>query len=389
MNSLRIIDKRIGYFAALIALVAAVVLPVLASAAQLTERSIALSSSSKSATGVQYTVNFTVENDAGAFVVDFCSNSPVIGQSCTAPAGFNASAATSVTPGFTDVSPLGASNNAVVVTGAIDASADDEISVALSGITNPSAAGPLYARIITYASDTHADMYTSTDINGATDAATPIDQGSVAIAITDTVGVSGAVLESMLFCVAGQAIGENCDTDELDAPTVRLGETVGDTVALIPTAVSEGSIFTQISTNASSGAVISLKSNATGCGGLLRAGAPGACDILPAIADGIEEGEAKFGVKTSTATNTPEVDGATGALQPVAGSGYGNDDFFLGYETGDTAGITSTYGDPFIDTNGAPANNKNMQLTFGASVSNDTPAGLYSTDLRLIATGKF
>jgi hypothetical protein len=30
-----------------------------------------------------------------------------------------------------------------------------------------------------------------------------------------------------------------------------------------------------------------------------------------------------------------------------------------------------------------------MALTFGASVSNDTPAGLYATDLSLIATGKF
>jgi len=389
MNSLRLLDKRAGYFAVAVALIAAVILPVLASAAQLTERSIALSSSSKAATGVQYTVNFTVENDAGAFVVDFCSNSPVIGQACTAPAGFNASAATSATVGFTDVSPLGASNNTVVVTGAIDASADDEITVDLSGITNPTNAGPLYARIVTYASDTQADLYLSSDINGTADTATPIDQGSVAASITDTVGVSGAVLESMLFCVAGQAIDEDCDTTGNIAPTIRLGETVGDTIALIPTAVSEGSIFTQISTNASSGAVISLKSSATGCGGLLRAGAPGECDILPAIADSITEGQAKFGVMTTAATDTPAVAGATGALQPVTGSGYGTTDFFLGYETGDASGITSTYGDPFLDTAGAPANNKNMQLTFGASVSNDTPAGLYSTDLRLIATGKF
>lgn len=387
MNSLRLLDKRAGYFAAALALVAAVIVPVLVSAAQLTERSIELSSSSKAATGVQYTVNFTVENDAGAFVVDFCSNSPVIGQDCTAPAGFSASAATSATAGFTDVSAL--AGNTVVVTGAIDAAADNDITVALSGITNPTNAGPLYARIVTYATDTEADKYISNDINGTANDATPIDQGSVAVSITDTVGVSGAVLESMLFCVAGQTISADCDTTGNTAPTIQLGETVGDTIALVPTAVSQGSIFTQISTNASSGAVISLKSNAVGCGGLIRAGAPTACDILPATAGSINQGEAKFGVKTTAATDTPAVTGATGALQPVTGSGYSNTDFFLGYETGDASGITSTYGDPFLDTAGAPANNKNMQLTFGASVSNDTPAGLYSTDLRLIATGKF
>ena len=30
-----------------------------------------------------------------------------------------------------------------------------------------------------------------------------------------------------------------------------------------------------------------------------------------------------------------------------------------------------------------------MMLTFGVKVTNDTPAGAYSTDLSLIATGKF
>jgi hypothetical protein len=30
-----------------------------------------------------------------------------------------------------------------------------------------------------------------------------------------------------------------------------------------------------------------------------------------------------------------------------------------------------------------------MKITFGASIANDTPAGKYSADLSLIATGKF
>lgn len=389
MNSLRVFNTRkAGYIAATLALVLAFILPVLVSAAQVTTRSIALSNSSKEMTGVTYTVTFTPASAAGAFVLDFCGDSPVVGQTCTPPTDFSASAATSSTSGFTDVSALSA--NTLVVTGAM--TANTPVTVAVAGITNPSVAGPLYARILTYASDANADEYTSTDLDGADNAGGPIDQGGVAMSITDSVGVSGAVLESMLFCVAGgtQPIAADCDTSGNTAPTIKLGETVGDTVALIPTAVSTGSIFTQISTNAASGAVISLKSNATGCGGLIRAGAPSACDIKPAIADGIAEGEAKFGVKTATATDTVDEDVTpTGTLQPVLDSGYNNSTFFLGYESGDASGITSTYGDPFIDTNSLPANNKNMQLTFGASASNDTPAGLYSTDLRLIATGKF
>jgi hypothetical protein len=54
-----------------------------------------------------------------------------------------------------------------------------------------------------------------------------------------------------------------------------------------------------------------------------------------------------------------------------------------------TTGVTSTYGDSLLDTANLPVNNKNVQITFGASVSNLTPAGLYSADLSLIATGKF
>ncbi len=372
----KMFDSRVRSACAAVLLMLVAVMPALVSAAQVTERSIALSSSSAGATGVTYQVNFTAVGGAGAFVVDFCSNSPVIGQSCTAPTGFTAAAAASTTSGFTDVT---GGTNKVVVAGTINA--EDEVSVALTGITNPAAAGPLYARVVTYDTDAHADAYTSTNLGTGN-----IDDGGVAISITPTIAVSAAVLETMTFCIAKNTIDENCDLTGNEAPTLRLGETVGDDVVLT-TNVSTGQIHTQISTNAATGAIVSLKSNATNCGGLLRAGAPTACDILPALATDIANGEAKFGVKTATATDTGT--GATGAFQPYSGSGYNASTFALNFVDGNATGITSTYGDPFLDTNNAPVNNKNMALTFGAAVSNNTPAGLYSADLSLIATGKF
>lgn len=51
----------------------------------------------------------------------------------------------------------------------------------------------MYARILTFASAALADAYTS-EVPG-----TSIDQGGLAISITDTSSVSGAVLESMQF----------------------------------------------------------------------------------------------------------------------------------------------------------------------------------------------
>lgn len=375
MHSFRVVYRRVG-LAVGIALLLLIGVTTFTSAAQLTERSIALSNSSLSATGVTYQVTFTAAQSAGAFVVDFCSNTPLVGVECDEPTDFDVTAATSATSGFTDVNALDA--NTVVVTGTINA--DAIVSVDLAGLSNPSVAGPLYARIVTYDTAAHADNYTSTNLGTGS-----VDDGGVAISITSTIGVAGSVLESMTFCISGSAIAADCGSTT--TPVLQLGETLDDTVVLVPDEVSEGSMYTQISTNAANGAVVRLKSNATGCGGLKRIGAPAACDIQPALNSGITANEAKFGVKTTTPTNTGT--NPNGTFQPVTGSGYNTSTFALNYASDNTTGVTSAFGDPFLDTNGAPVNNKNMQLIFGASINKSTPAGVYTTDLNLIATGRF
>jgi hypothetical protein len=380
MRNVREFSSLSGRVLVVAALVLAAIAPalvsVVASAAQVTERSIALSSTSRSAKGVSYQVNFKAAGAAEAFVVDFCLNSPLIGQTCTESTGFSASAAATSTPGYT----LGTSTaNKVIVNSSIGAG--DDVSVTLTGINNPTAAGPLYARIVTFEQTSGATAYTST-VPGTT-----VDQGGLAISITDTVGVSGTVLESMTFCVSGAAITENCAATT--SPVLALGQPVGQTgtVALVPGTISTGDIYTQISTNAANGAVISLKSSALNCGGLLRSGDPTACDIAPALKTGITTTDAKFGVLTSTSTDTGT--NATGTLQPYDGSGYNDTTYTLNYAALNATGVTSTFGDQFLDTDSKPANNKNMKLTFGVSVTNNTPAGLYSADLSMIATGKF
>jgi len=373
MNSFSILKSRqLGLFAAAGALLLALILPSIVSAAQLTERSIELSSSRVSAPGVTYKVNFTATTTAGAVIVDFCENSPLIGEDCDAPAGFNFTTGGSVAKLASDAP------NTAVITQSITATAT---SVTISGVTNPSTVGPLYARIITYADATDAATYVATQASNAN----RLDEGGAAISITNNIGVSGAVLESMSFCVSGAVIADGC-TGSIQAPTLKLGQQVGSAFALVPGVVSEGSIYTQISTNALKGAVVSLKSSTAGCGGLVRVGAAN-CDIAPALSTGIEENSAtaKFGVKTTTATNGT---GGSGTYQPFTGSIYSPTAFALDY-VDTNSGVTSPYGSPFLDTAGAPVNNKNMQLTFGATVTNQTPAGLYSADLSLIATGKF
>lgn len=362
-------------FALFASLVAPALLPMLASADQLTARSVQLSSSSAGATGVTYAVEFTPAASAAAFVVDFCSNTPLIGETCTAPEGLSLSSATTATAGFTR-EVLDA--NTIVLTGTI--AAPTPIAVDIDNVTNPDEPGLIYARVVTYSNAESAALYNSTNLGADT-----VDSGSIAISINDSIGVSGAVLESITFCVSGDEIGPNCTNTE--TPVLLLGEPTGDTVALSADSISEGDIYAQISTNASTGAIVRLKSSAVGCGGLMRAGAPTACDIVPALAGGITAGQARFGVMVSEGDDTG--DNPNGVFQVISGSGYSDSDYALNYTIGDASGVTSTYGDPFLSTGNAPANNKNVVLTFGASVNNSTPAGLYSADLSLIATGKF
>lgn len=374
-------DRQARYIVAAATLLLASVVPALVSAAQVTERSIALSSSSANADNVTYQVNFTSVGAAGAFVVDFCSNTPLLSETCNAPTGFDVTDAASSTVGFTDVADL--DTNTLRVTGTIAAAT--AISVNITGIDNPTNAGPLYARIVTYDDATDANGYTSANPDAV---GVHVDDGGVAMSITPTIGVSAAVLESMIFCVAGEVIDDaGCSGAPYAAPTLQLGETVGTVKALDSSAVSTGDIYTQISTNASGGAIVSLKNNVS-CGGMKRVEAS-VCDIAAALQTNITAGQAKFGLVANAFTDNDVTLGANGTYQIKSGTGYHASNYALNYLANNSSGVTSPYGDPLLDTGDDPVNNKVMKLTFGASVSNQTPAGSYSADLSLIATGKF
>lgn len=359
-------QRQYRYVIAAAALLLVVVMPAIVSAEQVTDRSVELSNSSKTMTGVTYITQFTTIGSATGFVIDFCSNSPLIGQTCTPPPGLSVSAATS-SDSTKDVTETTANK----FVGTKTMTTPGAQTITLAGVTNPTNAGTIYARILTFNNGDEQDY----------DSGTPgayVDSGSVALSITDTVGVSGAVLETMTFCVAGAAISADCGDAASNPPVLALGE--GNPKALSTSAVSSGNIYAQISTNAAKGAVVRLKSDATGCGGLLLTGGTG-CHIAPQNDEGqvadFAANNALFGLKASGAGNF------------VAAGDYNNTRYFINYVNGDATGVTSVYGDPVLNTSGGPINNANATLTFGAGITNTTPAGLYATDLSLIATGTF
>lgn len=376
MNSInKLLDyKRASYVVAAFAVLLATVLPSMAFAAQTTERSIQLSNASADAEDVTYTVNFTPVTDAGAVVVDFCNDSPALGATCTPPVGFTA-AGTAGSGGFTVNGTPTASK--VVLTGTI--TADTPVTFNLTNIDNPTGAGSVYARIVTFDNATSANLYTS----ASTDQAVGYkDHGSVAMSITPTIKVSGSVLESLIFCTSGEEFEPEGCAGATTPPNVVLGDD-----GVLGTAVSDGTVYSQISTNAATGAVVNLKSDALGCGGLMLAGAEdeAACGIKPITTAGLISNNASlFGLRFGTIVN------GSGAIATTYGYSAGAN-YFMNFDDDGTEneGVTSTYGDPIYDTDDLPTNEAIVPLIFGANISNDTPAGAYSAQLSLIATGKF
>jgi hypothetical protein len=359
---------------------------------QVQTRSIQMSNSATSATGVKYTVSFKVATTGviQGVDVDFCggnaSDTPIIGDSnCTIPTGMSLSGVTATSP-VTGLSPTTGWTAAVVnsahtaaLTNASGASVSSGATVTfeLNGITNPSAAGTFYARITTFATSGAASSYTS---------ATPgayVDYGGVALSTASPISVTAKVMETLTFCVSGSAIATDC-SGSLTTPALTIGKTVGSNIILDSAAVYTANAYTQTSTNALGGVTVRLKTTGSAtCAGLSSDGGS-TCTKIPAVASGattpqaITPGTAAFGMCV-----TPGSAGTTAAApyNNVGCTSYGMDD-------SSATKTTSTYGSPIFSSASA-VNKENDTLKYAATASLTTPAGIYSTNQALIATGTF
>lgn len=171
----------------------------LASGAQLGYRSLTLSSSEVDASST-YRLSFaTVTPGAiGSISLQFCTNSPFSNEPCTAPIGFNATAATlSAQTGNTGFAISSSSTaNLILLTRNAAATFPGEATYTFSGIKNPSSLGSYYARVLTFA---------STDGSGPSS-----DYGGLVFAITNTISITATVPPYLIFCSAITISGLNC-----------------------------------------------------------------------------------------------------------------------------------------------------------------------------------
>lgn len=337
----------------------------------ISSRSIKVSSSTQSATGTSYFVQFTTTDNLQDIIVDFCPDSPLYSDTCSTLTGFSAASAGIATgSGTSGWTVVNAATDHVEIQGA---AATGTVNFTLTNITNPSTLGSFYGRIYGYTS-------TTTGYTSPTSPGTVSDFGGIALSTASAVDVTARVEEQITFCVASAPITNNCANASANPPNINIGHG-SPTLILDSTAVDSADAYMQTTTNAVNGVAVRMK-DSNSCGGLSDDGGS-TCGIPPvgATTTTITAGTADFGLNVGSST------GGIGTLNPSApyngtSGQYGMDNTTL------PDNITTTYGSQ-IASSGSGVENVNNILTFAATASNTTPAGIYTANMTLIATGTF
>jgi len=346
-----------------------------ADAAQVTSRKIQMGKSQASATDATYKVEFSLPTTAnvGGLVVTFCSNSPIIGVACTAPGGLDvneAGLALANVSGLSGFSLDAATDtNTFVYTNATPQSITGPQAVTIDlgaggasdGVTNPSATGSFYARIITFSTQANAQAYSDASATVPTGA---VDYGGVALSTAAVITVTALVQETLNFVVTGTSVTMGTGTPQV----------IDDTQEWISTAVNM-----DLDTNATTGLNIRLYGTHLLSGANSLSG-NGTLGVLTGTAG------SQFGICTKDSTNTQVVADAqykTGAANCTTA---GTSTFAW-----DNAATSAVGGDTVYTSTGPVDNdvNSNVDVYYAARADNNVPAGQYQAQHQLIATGTF
>jgi hypothetical protein len=380
-----------------------------ADAAQLTNRRIDLSANQTSegsgrdsgdAAGldVTYRVAFTTATlgDLEGLVIDFCSNSPIVGDACTAPTGFNTNDSTLVLANQTGITgwaidAASTANTLILTRTTSSVAASTAFTIDLGstggadGITNPSVNGTFYGRMITFEDAVDAQSYDSSNVNPNNPGAS-LDDGGVALAVANELTITARVQEVLQFCVGTTDAASTNDCNDISGVDINLGVVDSSTEQISD--LDEG--LAMIRTNAFNGAVIYYKAEQNnGSGSLKVAGAT--CSGVSTTdqcfnsagttASSIVAGTEEFGM-TATAVNTTNSSAPTANLvrdAEYAGDGTAGSDWAW-----DDSGNFDT-----IASSSTVVDDEMLELAFAATASPTTPTGLYTVTANFVATATF
>jgi hypothetical protein len=402
------------------ALLPAMLLNGSASGAQLSNRFIDMSASQTSdgsgrdggdafGQNVTYTVAFdlgTAHTNLEGIVIQFCADSPIIGDTCTdaSTEGFSLSTPTvsgNTLGGARDIDPsawtVGGDNTDYIIlsdaTG-VSGSLGDKVVFDIDGITNPTSPGSFYARITTYTDSTVAAAYTTATSPGAF-----VDDGGIALAVANELTVTARVQEVLEFCIGtdtastglGNVAGDDCT--DVAGTDLSLGVVDSNSVATTSNIDVPNDGVALVRTNASNGAVLYYKAEQDTSSGKLKI-AGGTCvgtnlddpcfNSTGTTQSAIVAGTENFGMTLRDRNTTSG--GATNALACDAnydGDGSCGTGAVTGYAWLDTGAFDT------IASSTGPIDDEKVSIEFAATASPTTPTGLYTVTANFVATSTF
>lgn len=341
--------KRAFAFVSALSLLA-VALPTRVGAAELVQRSVRVSDARAAQNNVTYRVGFstTGTNTIGSIAVEFCSNSPLVDDTCIAPAGFDASGVTVTAQngmiGF-NLSP-GTTNNRIVLGRPPQSEGVVVADYTFHGVVNPFTSGSYYARIYTYPTSDGTGSF--------------IDAGGLAMNFLPALGVSAEVPPYLKFCVGESISGTDCSTAT---------EPFSDLGILSPLVTSAAQTQMVAATNAESGYSLWV------LGGTMTSGN----NTIPALASGgaSQKGVGQFGINLRANTNPIIGNEPSGPGTAPIDPAYGQQNQYR-FKSGDTlASVT------------APDDYRKFTVSYIVNVPSNQPGGVYATTLTYVVLANF
>lgn len=348
----------------------------LASADQITVRSLTLLPSTDGKTGGstpsgtaayvtgsnpnhKFTFTIPTTGNVGSVKFEYCTTA--VETACVAPTNMDAGGVTyGAESGITGFSIRAASTNAntvVITRTAASVTGGTVANVTLNNIKNPSTVGTFFVRISTYA---------ATDATGSA-----TDTGSVAASTANAIPLQGFMPESLVFCTG--------ITVTADCASVTAG-TVSFATLFSPSASSYATSQMAASTNAGGGY------NITVAGNTLKSGTT---NQIPGItsAKAPSTGTSEFGMNlvlnagvAGSASISAASNGTT--LTGQALGGYNTTGQYK-FVSGDSVANSASGG------SAAPTNGQVYTVTYMVDVSGIQPAGTYTTTLTYVCTATF
>jgi hypothetical protein len=318
-------------------------------AADVTDRSVHLSSSTASAT-TSHEFEFTIATPGliGSLAFEYCSNSPLDNVVCAPPSGFDISGAVlSTQTGETGFAVhANTTANRLVLTRPPAAAAAIPVQYLLDSVVNPDTPGTHYVRIYTYATD---------DATGL-----PTDRGGIAISLNSGVDVSTFVPPILEFCVAVAITSTNCTTTV--GSNINFGTFESETTSFATTQMVAA-------TNGVGGYSISVIGTTMTSGN----------NVIPALAapSGSNAGTSQFGINLRNNANPNVGVNVTGLGSGAADASYNSPNNFM-------------FADSDIVARSLLSTDYNKYtVSYIVNINPDQAPGFYATTISYVALASF